>query len=49
VASGTRLLDTDPDKRVIEVACARWPDGDFTVADACALPFPDASPAGASP
>ncbi|MBT2394910.1 methyltransferase domain-containing protein [Streptomyces sp. ISL-100] len=40
---GARATGIDPDKRMIEVARARWPDGDFTVADACALPFPEAS------
>jgi SAM-dependent methyltransferase len=40
---GVRAVGVDPDERMIGVARERWPDADFRIADAYALPLPDAS------
>lgn len=43
-ARGVRAIDADP--AMVSAAAARWPDGEFHVADAAALPLPDGSVTG---
>ncbi|MFE9664368.1 methyltransferase domain-containing protein [Streptomyces sp. NPDC005955] len=43
VRLGARSTGVDPDRGAVAAARARWPRGRFLVADARALPFPDAS------
>ncbi|WP_410586856.1 methyltransferase domain-containing protein [Amycolatopsis sp. lyj-23] len=45
-ARGVRAIGVDADPAMIEVAGARWPDGEFHVADAAALPLADGSVTG---
>ena len=45
-ARGVRAIGVDADPAMIEVAAARWPDGEFHVADAGALPLGDGSVTG---
>ncbi|MDQ7810316.1 methyltransferase domain-containing protein [Amycolatopsis sp. A133] len=45
-ARGVRAIGVDADPAMIEVAAARWPDGEFHVADATALPLGDGSVTG---
>ncbi|GGI94398.1 hypothetical protein GCM10010121_000990 [Streptomyces brasiliensis] len=40
---GATAAGVDPDERMIGVAGGGRPDGDYRIADACALPFADAS------
>ncbi|RLP94744.1 methyltransferase domain-containing protein [Micromonospora sp. BL4] len=43
---GTRPIGVDFSEEMIALARRRWPDVDFRVGDACALPVPDAAVAG---
>ncbi|MDX3192476.1 methyltransferase domain-containing protein [Streptomyces sp. MN03-5084-2B] len=45
-ARGVRAIGVDADPAMIQVAGARWPDGEFHVADAGALPLGDGSVTG---
>src|SRR5690349_18027705 len=45
-ARGVRAIGVDADPAMIEIATARWPDGEFHVADAGALPLDDGSVTG---
>jgi len=45
-ARGVRALGVDADPAMVEVAAARWPAGEFHVADATALPLDDGSVTG---
>ncbi|KDN18580.1 methyltransferase domain-containing protein [Amycolatopsis rifamycinica] len=45
-ARGVRAIGVDADPAMVEVAAARWPDGEFHVADATALPLGDGSVTG---
>ena len=41
-----RAIGVDADPRMVEVAAQRWPDGEFHVGDATALPLDDGSVTG---
>ncbi len=43
---GARAIGVDLDPEMIAIARERWPDGEFHVGDATALPLPDASVTG---
>ncbi|WP_103352656.1 methyltransferase domain-containing protein [Amycolatopsis sp. CA-128772] len=45
-ARGVRAIGVDADPAMIETAAARWPAGEFHVADATALPLADGSVTG---
>jgi ubiquinone/menaquinone biosynthesis C-methylase UbiE len=45
-ARGVRAIGVDADPAMIETAAARWPAGEFHVADAAALPLGDGSVTG---
>jgi len=45
-ARGVRAIGVDLDPAMVEVAAGRWPDGEFHVADATALPLDDGSVTG---
>jgi ubiquinone/menaquinone biosynthesis C-methylase UbiE len=45
-ALGARAVGVDLDEGVIEVARRRWPEGEFRVGDAAALPLDDGSVSG---
>jgi ubiquinone/menaquinone biosynthesis C-methylase UbiE len=45
-ARGVRAIGVDIDPEMVEVAAARWPAGEFHVADATALPLDDGSVTG---
>jgi SAM-dependent methyltransferase len=45
-ARGVRAVGIDRDPAMIEVAVRRWPEGEFQVADATALPLADGSVTG---
>jgi len=45
-ARGVRAIGVDTDPGMVEVAAARWPAGEFHVADATALPLDDGSVTG---
>ncbi|MEV5716574.1 methyltransferase domain-containing protein [Amycolatopsis mediterranei] len=45
-ARGVRAIGVDADPAMIETAVARWPAGEFQVADATALPLDDGSVTG---
>ncbi|MEV7095477.1 methyltransferase domain-containing protein [Amycolatopsis sp. NPDC051045] len=45
-ARGVRAVGVDADPAMVEVAAARWPAGEFHVADAGALPLDDGSVTG---
>ncbi|MEV6449115.1 methyltransferase domain-containing protein [Amycolatopsis sp. NPDC051716] len=45
-AHGVRAIGVDADPAMIETAAARWPAGEFHVADAAALPLGDRSVTG---
>lgn len=45
-ARGVRAIGVDGDPAMIEIAAERWPDGEFHVADATALPLDDGSVTG---
>ncbi|WP_410566098.1 methyltransferase domain-containing protein [Amycolatopsis sp. cmx-4-61] len=45
-ARGVRAVGVDADPAMIETATARWPDGEFHVADASCLPLEDGSVTG---
>jgi ubiquinone/menaquinone biosynthesis C-methylase UbiE len=45
-ARGVRAIGVDADPAMIETAAARWPAGEFHVADAAALPLDDGSVTG---
>ncbi|MGV9361311.1 methyltransferase domain-containing protein [Amycolatopsis sp. NPDC003731] len=45
-ARGVRAIGVDADPAMISVAAARWPDGEFHVADATALPLDDGAVTG---
>ncbi|WP_086838433.1 methyltransferase domain-containing protein [Amycolatopsis kentuckyensis] len=45
-ARGVRAIGVDADPAMVEAAAARWPDGEFHVADAGALPLADGSVTG---
>ncbi|WP_103339310.1 methyltransferase domain-containing protein [Amycolatopsis sp. CA-126428] len=45
-ARGARAIGVDADPAMIETATARWPAGEFHVADAAALPLGDGSVTG---
>ncbi|ADJ46397.1 methyltransferase probably involved in ubiquinone/menaquinone biosynthesis [Amycolatopsis mediterranei S699] len=45
-ARGVRAIGVDADPAMIETAAARWPAGEFHVADATALPLHDGSVTG---
>jgi SAM-dependent methyltransferase len=42
-ARGVSAVGVDVDPAMVEAAASRWPDGEFHVADATALPFDDGS------
>lgn len=43
---GVRAIGVDADPRMIDVAAGRWPEGEFHVGDATALPLDDGSVTG---
>ncbi|HET6710131.1 methyltransferase domain-containing protein [Amycolatopsis sp.] len=45
-ARGVRAIGVDADPAMVSTAAARWPDGEFHVADAAALPRADGSVTG---
>ncbi|WP_410643725.1 methyltransferase domain-containing protein [Amycolatopsis sp. lyj-346] len=45
-ARGVRAIGVDADPAMVDVAAARWPGGEFHVADATALPLDDGSVTG---
>jgi SAM-dependent methyltransferase len=46
LSRGVRAIGVDLDPAMVEVARERWPEAEFHVADAAALPFADGSVTG---